>query len=69
MAKTFLELFDKTANGYLEDLNKLILSVNTREIPLMSDNCSTMVKAGKISNYFSKIHCAAHKLAVINDLV
>ena len=34
---------------------------------MMTDNCGTMIRAGKISTMFRKIYCAAHKLAKIND--
>ena len=60
---------DKTANGYLEDLDKLLTNSTKCEIPLMCDNCPSMRKAGRISNKFKKIFCAAHKLATINDKI
>ena len=59
----------KTAQGYIEDLGKLIKTKATFEMPLMSDNCATMLKAGKISTNFRKVHCAVHKLAVIDDKI
>ena len=58
---------NKTASGVLEDLAKLLKNKTSFTIPLMSDNCASMVKIGKISDEFKKIHCAAHKLAIINE--
>ena len=35
----------------------------------MCDNCGSMIRTGKISSVFSKIFCASHKIAKIDDLV
>ena len=60
---------DKSAIGYLGDLKKLLKSSTNVEIPLMSDNCASMVKVGNITKKFKKVHCAAHKLATLNDRI
>lgn len=65
----FVASTNKTAAGYLEDLEKLLTKNPKFKIPLMSDNCSTMLKVNKISDQFKKIQCAAHKLATINDKI
>ena len=57
---------DKSAQGYIADLNTLIKQPEV-EIPVMSDNCATMKKVGKISKRFKKVNCAAHMLAKIDD--
>ena len=57
---------DKSAKGYLADLNKLVPG-ECSELPLMSDNCNTMKRLSKISSKYRKIFCASHKLAIIDE--
>ena len=64
----FIANADKTSQGYLKDLDSIIASQNIK-VPMMTDNCSTMVKAGKISNKFRKVFCASHQLAKIDDKI
>ena len=59
---------DKTSNGYINDFESLFANKNLNfQVPMMTDNCYTMVKAGRISKLSKKIYCFAHLLNKINE--
>ena len=58
---------DKTSNGYRQDLEQLFSNISNFEVPCVTDNCATMIKASKISPVSKKIYCMAHLLAKIDD--
>ena len=56
---------DKAAVRYNTDLQQLI-PVTSMQVPLMSDNCPTMVKLNKIQTTFRKTNCGSHRLATMD---
>ena len=58
---------DKTSRGITEDLQPF-LKANGLPVPIISDNCSTMVATEKYSeNKFFKVFCLEHKLAIVEN--
>lgn len=60
---------DKTHTGYIKDFESILNANLSFEIPMMTDNCATMIKALKTSQNSRKIYCAAHKLAKLDDYI
>lgn len=54
--------FDKSANGILSDIMPFLPKADL-PIPVICDNCSTMVALEKHSSKLAKVYCIEHKLA------
>lgn len=62
---------DKRAEGYIKDISKDIKvpPSSSFKVNLMGDNCRAMLRAGRISKNFKKVHCVPHVLAKIDEKI